>query len=131
MNNRDQTITEIRAALKRRSGKSWSVKGGRGTAWGWISIDAPPSRRTWTSRPLPHNPGGNTPGAENWEEYDSGEPGRSMSPTEREELGQLLGLEGRAHHQGVSIPASSAYYREYIDRANGRTPSVIGQPYWD
>jgi hypothetical protein len=45
--DRDEAIKRIRAALKRRSGKAWSVTGDRGTAWGWIKIDAPPARRTW------------------------------------------------------------------------------------
>ena len=44
--DRAGTIKAIRKSLKRRSGKPWSVTGGRGTAWGWITIDAPPSRRT-------------------------------------------------------------------------------------
>ena len=35
---------------------------------------------------------------------------------------------GRAH-QGESIPAGHDYYREYVDRAEGR--GVIGRPYWD
>ena len=30
----------INAALKRRSGKDWSVTYGRGTDYGWITIDA-------------------------------------------------------------------------------------------
>jgi len=47
---RDSAIERIRAALKRRSGKLWSVKGGRGTGWGWITIDAPPARQTWSHR---------------------------------------------------------------------------------
>ncbi len=34
--DRDEAIKRIRAALKRRSGKLWSVTGGRGTSWGWI-----------------------------------------------------------------------------------------------
>jgi hypothetical protein len=37
------------------------VTGGRGTAWGWITIDAPPKRRTWqwvqTDTPVPPAPG--------------------------------------------------------------------------
>jgi hypothetical protein len=33
-------------------------------------------------------------------------------------------------HTG-SIPASNDYYRECFDRASGRVPSVIGEPYWD
>lgn len=38
--NRDNVIRTIRAALKRRSLRKWSVTGGRGTAWGWITITA-------------------------------------------------------------------------------------------
>lgn len=102
--DRNDAIKRIKDALQRRSGKSWSVTGGKGTAWGWITIDAPPKRRAF---------GGN------------------MSPVEQQELADLLGLDKPVHSQGVSIPASSGHYQEYIDRAEGRTPSVIGQPYWD
>jgi hypothetical protein len=59
--DRDETIKRIRKALRARSGKDWSVTGGRGTAWGWITIDAPPRRRTWkyvqTKTPEPPAPG--------------------------------------------------------------------------
>lgn len=123
-NDRDDTIRRIRTALQRRSGKSWSVTGGRGTSWGWITIDAPPSRRTWSSRLKPDASPAKLPS--DYEEYDTGEPNRGcMSPAERKELGELLGLDGPAHHQGVSIAASSDHYREYIDRSEGR------EPYWD
>jgi hypothetical protein len=37
-------IAEVKAALKRRSGKEWSVTGGKGTAWGYILVSAPPRR---------------------------------------------------------------------------------------
>lgn len=30
--------------MRRSSGKTWSVRGGKGTAWGWIEIDVPPAR---------------------------------------------------------------------------------------
>ena len=60
-NDRDTTIKRIKTALQQRSGKTWSVTGGRGTAWGWITIDAPPRRRTWrwvqTESPEPPAPG--------------------------------------------------------------------------
>lgn len=122
--DRNETIKRIREALKKRSGKIWSVTGGRGTAWGWITIDAPPARRTWLTR---MKEGSTT----ETEEYDSGAPDGYTSPAERSELGALLGMDKPIHCQGESIPASSDYYQEYIDRAEGRTPSKIGQPYWD
>jgi hypothetical protein len=53
-----------------------------------------------------------------------------MSPEDRSELAGLLGLEV-VHSQGVSIPVGLDYYREYVDRAAGLTPSVVGVPYWD
>ena len=102
--DRNTAIAAIRAALRRRSGKSWSVTGGRGTAWGWIEISVPPSRR---------------------DQYGA------MPEEERKELGALLRLGRPAHHTGESVPSSYAYRREYVDRAEGRQPSVIGEPYWD
>lgn len=102
--DRDEAIQRIRTALRTRSGKTWSVKGGRGTSRSWITVSAPPARLTATG---------------------------SMTPEDAKELGDLLGLDAPAHHQGVSIAASNAYRREYVDRAEGRTPSVIAQPYWD
>lgn len=125
--DRNAVIARIRAALRRRSGYSWSVTGGHGTAWGWIRIDAPPRARTWRHRLKPGLP--DLPG--NYEEYNSGHPGGITGPVERAQLGQLLGLDGPVHHQGVSIPSSRDYYREYIDRAEGRTPALIATPYWD
>ena len=101
--DRDVAISIIRDELKRRSGKTWSVTGGRGTGWGWITVTAPPKRR--------------------------GEYGY-MSEADRAELAALLGLDN-VHSQGVNIAASSDYRREYVDRARGKVPSTIGQPYWD
>jgi hypothetical protein len=123
---RDDAIARIKAALRRRSGKAWSVTGGRGTAWGWIRIDAPPARRTW--REVEAAPDHN--GRPTYEAQDSGRPGGSSSPADRHELAALLGLE-RMHCQGESIPASSDYYTEFVDRAEGRAPRVLGRPYWD
>lgn len=129
--DRNATIKTIKAALQRRSGKSWSVTGGSGTAWGWIHINAPPARRTFKHRER----AGVTEYQANWkdqyEEYDSGEPGNSMSEAETKQLGDLLGIEVVQASGGVGVPASYEYRREYLDRANGKTPSVIAQPYWD
>lgn len=54
-----------------------------------------------------------------------------MPWVDRVELAALLGMERPVHQQGVTIPSSGKYYQEYIDRAEGRSPSVLGVPYWD
>lgn len=123
---RNETITTIRAALKRRSGKTWSVTGGTGTAYGWITIDAPPKRRTWGYRLKP----GTLDLPENYEGYDTGQPNRVMTPADQAELSKLLNVK-LCHNQGEKIPASIDYYLEYIDRAEGRIPTKTGTPYWD
>jgi hypothetical protein len=101
--DRDPTIRAIRAALRRRTGRAWSVTGGRGTSWGWIRIHSLPSRRVGYGY---------------------------LSESDRRELAAALGLES-VHQQGVSIPAGHDYRAEYIDRAEGRAPRVHGSPYWD
>ena len=101
--NRDAVILRIRKALKSRSGKAWSVKGGRGTGWGWIDISLPPSR---------------TP------EFGG------MPEADRAELSALLGGVS-VSSSGVMIPASTNYRIEFVDRAEGRNPRVKGEPYWD
>ncbi len=126
---RDSAIADIRAALKRRSGKSWSVTGGTGTAWGWITIDAPPARRTARYLAKPGT-SGNSPEDYDKTRTDTGEKGGSITEGDAAELRALLGLDS-VHHQGVSIPASHDYWIEYLDRAEGRAPSKIGKPYWD
>lgn len=113
---RDETIRRIKKALQQRSGKTWSVTGGRGTAWGWLKIDAPPKRCVFEFD-------GVTPLA----------PGRSfgvMSKADREELATLLG-KSNVHQQGESVPSGSDFYQEYIDRAEGREPTVFGKANWD
>jgi hypothetical protein len=103
MTDRDSAIAAIRSALRRRTGRAWSVTGGRGTSWGWIRISAPPARRT---------------------EYGC------LNDIDRATLGTALGLD-KVHQQGVSIPAGLDYRTEYVDRAEGRVPLRIGEPYWD
>ena len=129
---RNEVIAEIRAALKRRSGKAWSVTGGRGTAYGWLTVTAPPARCTWSHRlklgesgsKLPDVPG-------NYEEFDTARPGAGhISPAERAELSALLGLE-RVYADGWQVPSSNDHYAEALDRANGRPPAKIAEQYWD
>ena len=124
--DRNDAIKQIKEALKRRSGKSWSVTGGRGTAWGWITIDAPPARRTMHGV-LKSNV--STWPAE-YEAKDTGVPGGHITDADRRILGELLNLEF-VDCLGVRIPAGYAYYQEYIDRANGREPTIRGKRYWD
>jgi hypothetical protein len=102
--DRNEAIVRIRRALRERTGRSWSVTGGRGTAWGWVKVTAPPARR---------------PG-EGW----------TMSEEDRRILADAMGLD-TVHWQGLSIPADHGYRIEYVDRAEGRTPRRIGEPYWD
>ena len=101
--NRNEVIKRIKTALQKRSGKTWSVTGGRGTAYGWITISAPPTRCI-----------------DGWK----------MPESDQKELAALLGKES-VHHQGESIPGQNDFYQEYIDRAEGRTPARIGKPNWD
>ena len=100
--SRDLAIARIKAALRQRTPTRFSVTGGRGTSWGWITITSIPSRQIQGC----------------------------MSDADRHELAALLGLP-TVHSQGESIPSSTQHYQEYIDRAEGRTPSVIGRQYWD
>lgn len=103
--DRDEAIKTIRKALKDRSGKTWSVRGGTGTAWGWITITAPPARRDGNDL---------------------------VTDAERAELVDLLALPlHEVSYGGVDIPAGDDYRQEYIDRSEGRAPSVAGKPYWD
>lgn len=102
---RNAVTKRIKAALVKRSGVQWSVRGGEGTAYGWITITAPASRR------------------------QNG--GSCMTDADRSLLGKLLGLPRPVHHQGETIPDSNDYYREYIDRAEEHTPRKLAEPYWD
>ena len=113
---RADVIAIIRSNLRIRSGKSWSVTGGRGTAWGWLSIDSPRARRNF-----------NNEGDASTVSGDTGYSSRS----DRMELAQLLGFTGPVHCQGVSIPGDRSYWQEYVDRSAGIQPRIIGRPYWD
>lgn len=126
--SRDETIRAIRAALKRRSGKSWSVTGGRGTGYGWIHIDAPRRRRTGDMQPTGEK---DEYGRDKYELVDTGQPQEFglITPQDQAELSELLGV--GVGRQGVSIADSSNHYREYIARAEGRTPDKYGVQYWD
>jgi hypothetical protein len=101
--DRNEALAQIKAALKKR-GLKFSVTGGRGTAWGWLHIDLLPS------------------------DYKKLAGDDSAINSRLGLMNYKLGLTG---HSSISIPSASDYYREYIDRANGITPTVTGTPYWD
>jgi hypothetical protein len=131
--DRDDAIKIIREALRRRSGKSWSVKGDRGTAWGWINITAPPKRRVAHLQNPAYNCDNPEPGALPYFEISADEDHGAwyMSDADAAELGKLLGFNRPVHCQGVSIAAASDYRREYIARALGLNPLSHGVQYWD
>jgi len=103
--NRAETIKEIRTAMKKRTGKSWSVTGGRGSAWGWLTITSPPYKRR--------------------------EGFGYLTVGDQADLGHALGLGDTVHRQGVTVPPNNDFWDEYIDRANGRTQVKYGVADWD
>ena len=100
--SRDNTIAAIRSGLKNLTGQTWSVTGGKGTAWGWITVASPPKRKN----------------------------GYSMTTEDTATLAHIFGE--NVSHQGVSIPDSPAYREHYTALATGlASPTVKPSPYWD
>ena len=99
----------LRALLKRRTGRDWSVTKGRGTASGWVTVTAPPKRCTFG--------------------WDGTGEGHNIGADDRAVLAAALQLQ-RIHPQGESIPASLAHRQEYLDRAAG-LPFKVAEQYWD
>lgn len=128
--DRDEAIKAIRSALKRRSGRAWSVTCDRGTAAGWIHITAPPKRRTATLREVGEDPETGYP-VTRFDDDAYPEGGGWMTEADCEELGSLLSLGRPADPQGESIPASSEHRVEYVNRAEGRAVATFGTQYWD
>ena len=123
MNERSVVTKRIKAALKRKTGKTWSVTGGRGTGYCWLTVHSPKSRRVahkinpdWNgfdSIPVCVAKTGRTP----WIDYisENGDENCYMSDQDREELARVFGLNHPAHHQGHSIsPDDWERYMEYI-----------------
>lgn len=103
VDGRNEAMTFIKAHLRRRTGRSWSVTGGRGTAWGWITVTALPAQ------------------------LERG----YLTAHDAALLSETLGGE-RVHQQGVHIPASTAFYRLYMALAAVGDPlGFKTEPYWD
>lgn len=105
VDGRNDAIKQINAALKARK-LSYSVTGGRGTAWGWIHINPKPAR------------------------IKALRGDETALKAEYVKMYEAFGLTD-GYSTGISIASSSDYYREYIERANGRTPTKVAAPYWD
>ncbi len=99
--DRKRVVWRLKEALERRSGKRWSVTGGTGTAYGWITVSCPPKERV---------------------EFGYMPEARCM------ELAKLMGLE-RVHNQGLTIPAGHDFYRLYWARAEfGHSCGLTAEP---
>ena len=86
---RKEAIARIRKALWRRSDRAWSVRGGTGTAYGWIDVIAPPRRCDRFG---------------------------NMTPADCATLANLFGRDRPVHHQGLSIsPEEREYYVDLIE----------------
>lgn len=119
--SREDAIKRIRNGLRARTGRSWSVTGGRGTSYSWLTIDAPPKRRTCDADGAPA-PETRTRSGQVAERY--------MCAADREALARALAKDW-IHPQGESVPPGAGCREEYIDRAEGRPPSRECQRDWD
>ena len=117
MLDRSEACKRIRVALKRKTGKTWSVTGGRGTAWGWLTVAAPPKRRVCHAQ----NP--------RWEAWDmtsqepsyferqpeEGETAYYTSDADARLITKAFKLNRKVHFQGLQI--SPDEWEFYVQRA--------------
>lgn len=93
----------IKANLKARTGRSWSVKIEKGSAYGWMTI---------SSMPKDFN---------DW----------AMKDEDRAQLAAVLGLD-YVHNQGEKVPPQSDFYRLYLARAmTGTDLGYTASPNWN
>lgn len=139
--SRDTFIKAVKKALQTRSGKTWSVTGGRGTAYGWVTISVPPKRLGCARF---HDAdrdricaacGGSAlygVGSIFCEKHvctDKCYTGY-IQPEDRAELAALLGF-SVIHAQGVNVASRIIAYREFLARAEGREVEEMFVPDWD
>lgn len=144
--DRATAIRLIKTSLQQRSGKQWSVTGHRGTAYGWITISAPPKRLGCARfHEFNHHWDVNdacdvcgqlrgsmaAPAMEECPAHVCGPRcfGSYIVPEDRRELAELLGLD-YVHCQGASF-SSDGGWQEYIARAAGRKPTEYQRLDWD
>lgn len=117
--DRKDAVKRIKAALKKKTGRVWSVSGGRGTAWNWLRVQAPKKRRVShkvnpncdrTVYPLPL-------GESLYIEYvDKDGTNYYTGDADCEALAQAFGLNRKAHFQGLNIsPDEREFYVERVE----------------
>ena len=125
--DRNEAIVRIRKALKTRTGKSWSVTGDRGTAWGWISVEAPPKRRV-NHLPNPaYDTHWTTPEEAPWFDVEpkGGNPGWYTSIEECKELASAFGLDRPVHCQVLSISPDEREW--HVSRVENGLKAIYNQ----
>jgi len=101
----DVATKTIARLLRERTGRAWSVTRGRGTAYGWLTITAPPKRRAAFGY---------------------------LSADDQAMLSAALGA--RVHCQGESVRPCSGVHGSYVFRAAGvPVPDdwKVAAPSWD
>lgn len=119
---RRDAVRRIKTALREITGLAWSVHGGRGTAWGWITVEAPKSRRVSIRDNPAYEDEWETPDEPRHFEYrrTDGHPNCYTSESDCETLAIAFGRD-RVGWQGVSI---SPDRREIYVRAIEATARV-------
>ena len=85
-----EACAELRALLRKATGRSWSVTHGRGTAYGWITVHAMPKDRL----------------------------ADCLTNADARTLAALFGEDRPVHRQGLSIsPDARGYYVEQLSKA--------------
>ena len=133
---RKEVTKSIKQNLKRRTGITWSVTGNTGTAWSWITIEAPKARRVFHDNNPDYdhmvNGSGASVGLEEvlpWIERqaEEGETGWYTSEVDRKILAETLGIGMNfSSSQGVSI--SPDMWDFYLDRAKNGPPESEPKP---
>ena len=101
----DEAIKIIRTLLKKRTGRSWSVRRENGSSYGWITIMAPPRRCT-----------------------------ADFGYLNAEDQATLAAIFGECHHQGIMIHTGNGVRAKYACQAAGvELPAHVrvAQPDWD
>lgn len=98
---RNDTNKLLRRILKLRTGLTWSVSGGRGTAFGWISIEVPRARRVDSKGALTQDPHG------------------YLAPADRALIARVLGRSRPVHFQGFGVRAGTSERRRLLRAAAG------------